>query len=159
MLARDGVGQVGFGLVISAYGVTNLLANLVLGSRPMTARPGRQICAADVVLGAGTILIAASHLLPPEWRLAGAMLGAAAWAAGGPMQDILVAVLRQTAFAAPDVPSVMRAHLGVSQLGLLIVMLLAPPLLGAISPAWVIAGARSTYLLMGVGGLRRFAKA
>ncbi len=156
MLARDGIGLAGFGLVISAYGVTNLAANLVLGSRPMPVRPARQVCAGNVVLGIGTLLIAASHALPPEWRLVGAMAGAAAGAAGGPMQDIPVAVLRQTAFAAPDVPAVMRAHLGVSQLGLLLGMLVAPALLGFIAPAWVIAGCGATYFLLGLDGLRRF---
>ena len=42
LVGPGGSGVAAYGAVISAYGCTNLLANLVIGSRPMPARPGRQ---------------------------------------------------------------------------------------------------------------------
>lgn len=156
MLAADGSGLASFGLVISAYGCTNLAANLYLGSRAMTPRPARQIGWGNFVLGFGLLAMAAAHALPAEWRLAGYMLAAAVAAPGGPMQDIPVAVLRQTAFAPADVPAVMRAYLGVNQAGLLAGMAAAPLLLGTFSPAVVIAVCASIVLGVGLKGIGRF---
>ena len=156
MLAADGSGLASFGLVISAYGCTNLAANLYLGSRAMTPRPARQIGWGNFVLGFGLLAMAAAHALPADWRLAGYMLAAAVAAPGGPMQDIPVAVLRQTAFAPADVPAVMRAYLGVNQAGLLAGMAAAPLLLGTFSPAVVIAVCASIVLGVGLKGIGRF---
>ena len=128
-----------YGLVISAYGFTNLLANLVVGSRAAPGRPGRVIFAGNVCLGLGILGIGAAAALPGGWLLPVAMASAGLAAVGGPMQDITVAVLRQTELARADVPAATRAMMAGSQLGLLAALLLAPALLAVLPLAGVMA--------------------
>ena len=156
LVGPGGTGLGAFGLVISAYGCTNLAANLVIGNRDMTARPGRQIFIGNLCLGVGIAMIAlADALLPTSWLLPGYMAGALLSAVGGPMQDIPVAVLRQTALPAQDVPAAMRAYIAVNQTGLLAGLAITPVLLAAI-PVWaVILLCGAVILGIGVVGLRR----
>ncbi len=145
LIARLGVTGVGgsgfgaFGLVIAAYGCTNLLATLVIGGRPMPARPYRQIFSSKLVTGAGTALLAAVPLLAPDLRLAGFAAAAAFGAVGGPMMDIPVAVLRQTELPAAEVPAAMRAFMVASNTGTLAAMLIAPAAFARFGLAPVIA--------------------
>ena len=90
LIERDGVtgpggsGLGAFALCISAYGCTNLLATLVIGSRPLPRRVAPMIFAGKMVVGAGVAGLAwgAAAGLP------GLMLAAALSAIGGPMGDI-----------------------------------------------------------------------
>ena len=53
-----GTGLGAYGLVISAYGCTNLLSTLAVGSRPIPSHPGRLMFAGTVVTGLGTAALA-----------------------------------------------------------------------------------------------------
>jgi len=145
-----------YGLVISAYGCTNLVANLVIGSRPMTERPGRQIFAGNCCLGLGIMGVGAAAALPTGWLLPVAMAASGLAAVGGPMQDITTTVLRQTDLPRADVPAATRAMMGGNHAGLLAALVLAPVLLAAVPLAGVIALCGVAILAIGVVGLRRF---
>ena len=157
LLQRSGLALSSYGLVISAYGLTNLAANLVIGSRPMPRRPGRQIFGGNLCLALGMASLAASAAagLQPGLLLPAAMAASGLAAIGGPMQDIPIAVLRQTELARADVPAATRAMMASSQGGQLAGVLLTPLLLGVLPVAGVIA--LCAVLVAGIAllGLRR----
>ena len=72
------------------------------------------------------------------------------------MQDIPVAVLRQTDLARADVPAATRAMMASSQGGQLVGVLLTPPLMGALPLAGVIALCAGLFIGIGLLGLRRY---
>ena len=126
-----GTGLGAYGLVISAYGCTNLLSTLFVGSRAVPAHPGRMMFTGTVItgLGTGALALVAATGLP-------ALMAAAALAAiGGPMKDIPTAVLRQTELPPAEIASAMRAFMVVSYGGTLVAMLLAPTLARVFGPA------------------------
>jgi DHA3 family macrolide efflux protein-like MFS transporter len=123
-----GTGLGAYGLVISAYGCTNLLSTLVVGSRPVPSHPGRLMFTGSIVTGLGTAALAlgASAGLP-------ALMAASAVAAiGGPLKDIPTAVLRQTELPPGDIAAAMRAFMVASYGGTLVAMLVAPTLAHAL---------------------------
>ncbi len=73
-----GSGHGAYGLVISAYGSTNLAATLVFGSRLMPARPQFQMFSGTVISGLGMVMMGPALLLPAGWVLPGLMAAAAA---------------------------------------------------------------------------------
>ena len=115
-----GTGLGAYGLVISAYGCTNLLATLAVGSRTLPAHPGRLMFSGSVIVGAGMAGLALGAGLP------GMMAAAAFSAVGGPMKDIPLAVLRQTELPTADIAAAVRAFMVVNYGGMLVAMLLAP---------------------------------
>jgi DHA3 family macrolide efflux protein-like MFS transporter len=152
-----GTGLAAFGLVISAYGSTNLLGTLVVGNRAMPRHPGRMIFAGNCLGGLGVLLLGTAGLLVvPAWRLFAFCAAAAIGAAGGPMQDIMVATLRQTELPRADIAAAVRAFILVNNLGLLVTLAVAPGLFDAIgvAPAVLLCGA--AYVAAGVAGLLRF---
>ena len=151
-----GLSLASYGLVISAYGCTNLVANLVVGSRPVPERPGRMVFAGNVCLGLGILGVGVAAALPGAWLLPVAMASSGLAAVGGPMQDITVAVLRQTALPRADVPAGTRAMMAGSQAGLLAALVLAPGLLAVLPLAGVIGLCGAAILGIGVVGLLRF---
>lgn len=158
-LALHSAGSSGlsaYGAVISAYGSTNLLGTLLIGSRPMPLNPGRQIFAGNLLLGFGMMIIALFAAAPASLRLAGFLAGACFGAAGGPMHDIPVAVLRQTKLSHTDVPASMRASMVVNNTGQLVAMTLVPIAYAAL-PVWVVmTGCAATIITLGLIGLARF---
>ena len=155
-----GTGLGAFGLVISAYGCTNLAANIVIGSRDMTTRPARQMFTGNVCLGLGILVLGlADWLVPTAWLLAAYMVGAMISAVGGPLQDIPVAVLRQTALAVHDVPAAMRAYIAANQTGLLLGLGLTPLLLVAMPISMLLALCGGMTVGVGVLGLIRLPRA
>jgi hypothetical protein len=161
VIARHGAGLGSYGLVISAYGSTNLLATIVVGGRDLPANPGLLLFGGNVVLGTGILLMtgALAAGLPPSLLLPALAAGASIGAVGGPMHDIPTAVLRQTALARADVPAATRASIVSSTSGSLIAMLLAPPLLAALPGTAVMGGCGLLVLACGIGGVVRFARA
>ena len=152
-----GTGLGAYGLVISAYGCTNLLATLMIGNRAMPVRPGRQVFGANLVVGTGLVLVA---LVPvaglPHALLLPALCAAAALAApGGPMGDIPVAVMRQTELPRADVPAAMRASLVASNLGTLAGMGMAPVLFSVVGVPGGMAACGGLMLAAGCWGLSR----
>ncbi len=165
MVARNGLvgpggsGVAAYGAVISAYGCTNLLANLVIGSRPMPAQPGRQIFIGNLIMGAGicglaiieAVGLAQTALLPAYAAIA------AFCAVGGPMQDIPVTVLMQTELPRPDIQAATRAFIAVNQGGLLFGLVIAPALLELLPLSVVVALCAAPIAAFGVVGLRCYA--
>jgi hypothetical protein len=144
--------------VISGYGATNLLATLVIGSRPMARYPGRMIFAGNMALGCGIAMLGASVLLVPPAYLLPCLIGAAALGAvGGPMHDITMATLRQTQLEPADMAAVVRAYMVMSQAGALGAMMAAPSLFDAlgIAPAILLCGV--VLCATAVVGMLRFA--
>ncbi|MBV8612968.1 MAG: MFS transporter [Acetobacteraceae bacterium] len=150
-----GTGLGAYGLVISAYGCTNLMATFVVGSREMPARPGRQIFAGNMLMGAGVALLGLALGLPHGLVLPGLCAAAAVAAPGGPMQDIPVAVLRQTELPRAEVPAAMRAFLVASNLGTLLAMALAPALFSLLAVPAGIALCGGATMAVGATGLVR----
>ena len=125
-----GTGLSAYGLVISAYGCTNLLATLVIGSRPLTPHPGRMMFSGTLITGIGSAALAFGAVA----GLPALMAAAGFTAIGGPMKDIPVAVLRQTELPAGEVAAAMRAFMVVNYGGMLVAMLAAPAIARAIGP-------------------------
>jgi hypothetical protein len=147
-------GLAGFGLVIAAYGSTNLLATLWFGGLAMPRRAGRMIFGSDILLGGGLAIMGLAALtLPAAWVLPGLCAGAAIGAIGGPMGDIPIAVLRQTRLALADQAPAMRAYMVVSNAGMLIALVGAPGVFRwiGVAPA-IVAGSAA---MIGFGGLLR----
>ena len=133
-----GTGLGAYGLVISAYGCTNLAATLVVGSRDLPAHPGRMVFIGLVISSLGTVGLAFGAALGLPMLMAAAAFGAV----GGPMGDIPAAVLRQTELAPGDVAPATRAFMVVRFGGTLVAMLVAPALAR-------LAGASALLLLCG----------
>lgn len=159
MLGSTPQGLAGFGLVISAYGSTNLLATLLFGGMALPRRPGWLVFGADLVLGGGLAAMGVASLaLPPDWRLAGLCAGAAFGAVGGPMADIPTAVLRQTRLALADQAAAMRAWLVAMNLGNLACLAAAPVVFAAIGVGAAVTAGGAVIVLCGVLGLLRHAR-
>lgn len=150
-----GTGLGAYGLIIAAYGCTNLAATVLLGGRPMPARPQFQMFGGGLIVGAGTVLLGLAALLPVAWTLPGLAAAAAFGAVGGPMKDIPVAVLRQTRLAARDLAAGMRAYIAANSAGALVAMLLTPSLLHRFGTATVILGCGALLAATGLFGLLR----
>ncbi len=126
-----GTGLGAYGLVISAYGCTNLLATLGDRQPRLAGASG-----ADDVRGFGDR--GAGHGGARAWArsrgLPALMAASAFGAVGGPMKDIPAAVLRQTELPAGDVAAAMRAFMVVSYGGVLVAMLAMPSVVRALGP-------------------------
>ena len=153
IVGPGGSGLAAYGLVISAYGCTNLAATIVLGGRPLPRRPQFQMNGGTALVGLGTALMAASGLLPDAWLLPGLMASAAIGAAGGPMSDIPQAVLRQTRLPQPDRASAMRVKMAASSFGALAAMLVAPSLIATAGVLPVLAACGGVMMAIGLGGV------
>lgn len=154
-----GSGLAAFGLVISAYGSTNLATTLVVGSRGIARRPARLIFGGNLILAVGmTAMGLAAVALPAAWMLPAFALAAAFSATGGPMQDITVATLRQTKLPHEDLAAAVRAFMVVNNLGMLIALLLAPTVFDRLGIAGGVVLCGLVVLAIGVAGWLRFAE-
>ena len=152
-----GSGLSAYGLVISAYGCTNLLATLVVGNLALPPRPGLRMFSGNMTVGAGFLLLGAAMALPmpPAARLPCFMAAAGLAAIGGPMSDITIATLRQTLLAAGDMAAAMRAYMVMNNFGLLVGMLLAPELFRGVGIPGTVGLCGAAILLAGVTGMLR----
>jgi MFS family permease len=153
-----GSGIAAYGTVISAYGCTNLLANLLVGNRPMPARPARLIfcgvlCTGGGILGLATIEAAG---LPHAALLPAYAIAAACCAVGGPMSDIPLAVLRQTELPRADIPAATRAFMAANQGGLLLTLVAAPAFLALLPLPAVVGLCGGAIVVIGAVGMRRY---
>jgi hypothetical protein len=146
-----------YGLVISAYGCTNLLATLVVGNLTLPMRPGLRMFLGSMISGGGILVLGAAMALPiqPAARLPCLMAAAALAAIGGPMSDITIATLRQTLLAATDMAAAMRAYLAMSNFGVLTGMLVAPELFRTAGVPETVAFCGAAILCTGAAGLLR----
>ena len=156
MIERHGLtgsGLSAYGLVLSAYGCGNLAATVCLGGRPLSPRPQFQMCGGNLVVGAGVVLLGLIDSLPAPWLVPGLAAAAALGAIGGPMQDIPMAVLRQTRLPPSDTAAAMRAYMAATSAGILCAMLLAPALISACGAVPIVIACGMTYFGIGALGL------
>lgn len=158
-----GTGGLGaFGTVVAAYGVGNLAGTLVLGNLPLPRVPARRVFAGILLFGAATIAMAGAMAgamtLPSGWHVAGIAACAAVAAVGGPMQDIVVATLRQTDLAPGDIAAAVRAQMVSVQAGTVVAMLAAPSVVAALGPAAVVLGGGVIYIGLGAVGMLRLGR-
>ena len=152
-----GSGLSAYGLVISAYGCTNLLATLVVGNLTLPMRPGRLMFSGNMTVGVGILLLGASMALPmpPAARLPCLMAASGLAAIGGPMSDITIATLRQTLLASADMAAAMRAYMVMNNLGLLTGMLMAPELFRGVGIPRTLALCGAAIVFTGITGMLR----
>jgi MFS transporter, DHA3 family, macrolide efflux protein len=143
-------GNVGaYGLIVGAYGVGNVLSNLVIGSLTIRRRVAL-IFTGKLVLGAGFLILAAAPTLPV------ALVGSAFAATGGPMNDIMTLTMIQTDLPADQVGKVYSLRTILENLGLLLGLLLAVPLFAYLSIPLVIALCALVMIAIGAASLLRF---
>ncbi len=150
-----GSGLGAYGLVMSAYGATNLLATVLLGGRPLPRRPQFQMFAGNLLVGVGVVLLGLAGLLPQPWVLPGFAAAAALGAFGGPMKDIPLAVLRQTRLPLGHRAPAMRAYMAAGSAGLLVAMLAMPSLLARFGAVRLTVACGLVLALLGATGLWR----
>jgi hypothetical protein len=152
-----GSGLSAYGLVISAYGCTNLMATLVVGNLALPVHPGRRVFSGSMTTGGGIALLgfAMAVPLPTEARLPCFMAAAGLAAIGGPMSDVTIATVRQLLLATPDMAAAMRAYMVMTNAGALLGMLLAPALFRTIGPSAVVSLCGVAIVLTGATGLLR----
>ncbi len=157
MLEHGGAGVGAYGLVIASYGSTNLLATLIVGSFPVPRRPAWMVLGGAGLVGVGTTLLGVAGLLPlpPGWLVPALCLAAAAGAAGGPMEDIAVAVLRQTRLRREDQAAAARAFMTCNNLGLLAAFLAGPKLFVALGTPQTVMLCGATMVTVAALGLLR----
>lgn len=155
-----GTGLGAYGLVISCYGSTNLLATLVVGGSGFPARPARLMCSGNTIFGIGILLLGAVMLLPlPSASRLPCLMATAAFAAiGGPMSDITIATLRQMLLSRADIAPAMRAYMVMNNVGLLATMVIAPRAMDGMGIAPVIAASGAIVAVIGLAGLLRLAQ-
>jgi hypothetical protein len=110
-----------YGLAISAYGVGNVLANLVIAAFPQH-RPAWRLTFGRVVFGAGVMGMA----LAPNLHVL--MLVAALAAINGPLCDLALLDLMQSSFPLHVLAPVFRVQGAMAVGGILIAYLMAPSL-------------------------------
>ncbi len=143
-------GNVGaYGLIVGAYGVGNVMSNLVIGSLTIRRRVAL-IFTGKLVLGAGFLMLAAAPTLLV------ALLGSAFAAIGGPMNDIMALTMIQTDLPADQIGKVYSLRTILENLGLSLGLLLAVPLFAYLSVPLVIALCALVMLALGAAGLLRF---
>jgi MFS transporter, DHA3 family, macrolide efflux protein len=152
---NSGLGA--YGLVISAYGCTNLLATMVVGNRMLPVRPGALIFSGNMIVGAGILLLGAVMALPmpPAARLPCLMAATGTAGIGGPMSDVTIATLLQTLLARADMAAATRAYMVMTNLGLLTGMLMAPGLFRGVGIAGTVALCGAAIVCTGIAGMLR----
>lgn len=144
---HEGVGA--YGLIVGAYGVGNVVANLVIGSLSVR-RPVLAFFSGKLVLGGGFLLLASA---PTLWV---ALLGAAIAAVGGPMGDIPLATMLQTDLPASQLGKVFSLSATLNSGGVFLGTLASAPLFALVDVRAGIALAAVLMVVVGVVGLLRF---
>jgi DHA3 family macrolide efflux protein-like MFS transporter len=145
---RAGVGA--YGLIVGAYGVGNVAANLVVGSLPIR-RHIVWFFAGKLVLAGGFLLLASAPVLLV------ALAGSALAAVGGPMGDIPLLTLMQTGLPAHQLGKVFSLRWTLSNGGALLGTLLAVPWFAFAGVRVGIAVCATLMAVTGALGLVRFA--
>jgi MFS transporter, DHA3 family, macrolide efflux protein len=150
LAARVLGGNIGaYGLIVGAYGVGNVVSNLVIGSL-IIHRKILTIFTGMLVLGTGFFLLAFAPTLPV------ALFGSALAAVGGPMGDILLLTIIQTDLPSNQIGKVYSLLMILGSAGASLGLLLAVPIFTLLSVPIGIALCASIMLAIGVVGLARF---
>lgn len=140
----NGVGT--YGLIVGAYGVGNVLSNLVIGSLDIKRR-ALLIFLGKVLLGLGFLLLGLSTSVPM------ALLASALAAVGGPMGDIMILVILQTELPSDQIGKAFSLHMVLESGGVALGLFLAVPFFTLVSVPLGIASSAALLLLVGVAGL------
>jgi MFS transporter, DHA3 family, macrolide efflux protein len=135
-----------YSLMMTAYGVGNLGANLVLASMK-PGRPGVRLVAAKLIFGLGVFLL---PLAPGQASL---MLIAAFAAINGPFENLALLHLMQSRFPPHRLAQVYRLQMCAVFSGLLLAYLVAPSLFGLFGLAPVIMAAGALTFVTGLVGI------
>ena len=122
-----------FGLVMSAYGLGNIISALVVGNMERK-NPARMVYIGLACLGVGFIGIAISHSYPLI------VFFSAFTAVGGPLNDLPSTDLVQSTFQIKDLPKIFRLKMILDNLAALIFLVGSPFLLHAFNVRTVIFG-------------------
>ena len=142
-----GVGA--YGAIVGAYGVGNIVSNVVIGSMTIR-RPLRTLHLGRVVLGLGFLLIAFAP------TVAVAVVGAALAALGGPMGDIVLLTMMQRDLPPGQIGKVYALRLATSTLFMSIGLILAGPLFATLPVPLGIGLCALLILTVGIVGVLRF---
>lgn len=150
LAARVLSGHIGaYGLIVGAYGVGNVVSNLVIGSLTIH-RKVLTIFTGKLVLGAGFFLLAFAPSLPV------ALIGSALAAVGGPMGDIMLLTMIQTDLPSNQIGKVYSLLMILQSAGASLGLLLAVPLFTLVNVPIGIAFCASVMVAIGVAGAARF---
>jgi MFS transporter, DHA3 family, macrolide efflux protein len=143
-------GSVGvYGLIVGAYGVGNVVSNLIIGSITLRRR--------FLVMLSGRLIVAGGFLLMISVpALPVALLGAALAATGGPMADIPLLLMIQTDLPSNQMGKVFSLDITLENGGSTLGLVLAIPLFHYLSPAPGIILCALAIALPSVIGLARF---
>ena len=156
--ALPGMGIAEYGLLIAAYGAANLASNIVCGSLEMPARPAGRMFGSSMLVGAGMAGFALLGAVPEAWRLPAMLAVAAISGTAGPLKDIPVAVLRQTALTPGDIPAATRAMLAANSTGVLVAMLAMPGLAAVLPVEALVLGCGAVAFGVGAEGWVRLGR-
>lgn len=135
-----------YSLMMMAYGIGNLGANLVLASTK-PRRPAAWLIASKLIFGLGIFLL---PLAPDRIWL---MLIAAFAAINGPFENLAMLHLMQTRFPPHRLAQVYRLQMCAIFSGLLVAYLIAPSLFGWFGVAPVIKATGAATFLVGLAGI------
>ena len=139
-----------YGLMMMAYGIGNMITNLILASLP-PGRPGLRLVLSRIIFGLGIMLLPLGH--GQLWL----MTVAAFAAVNGPLGDLAMLHLLQTCFPPHRLAQVWRTYMCVVFAGMLLAYLAAPMLFGSFGIGPTIVGAGVASVLSGIAGLGFFA--
>lgn len=140
----NGVGT--YGLIVGAYGVGNVLSNLVIGSLNVKRR-ALLIFLGKSILGLGFLLLGLSTSVPM------ALLASALAAVGGPMGDIMILLMLQTDLPADQIGKAYSLHMVLESAGVALGLFLAVPVFNLVSVPLGIALSSILLLCAGIIGL------
>lgn len=140
-----------YGLLVGAYGVGNVISNLVVSHMPIH-RPALWFFLGKTVLGVGFLVLAVAQNLPL------ALLGSAIAAIGGPMGDIPLLTTIQQAFPSNQIGKIYSLRMTVSGAGASLGLVAAAPLFVVVAPGVGIGACAVLMIGMGLVGIARFAR-
>lgn len=150
LAARVLAGQVGaYGLIVGAYGIGNVIGNIVIGSLTIHRRVA-MLFTGRLILGGGFLIMALATNLPI------AMLGSAVAAMGGPMGDIVMLTMIQHDLPANQIGKVYSLRLTISNAGVALGLVLAGPLYALVPIPTAIAACALLIMATGAVGFLRF---
>jgi DHA3 family macrolide efflux protein-like MFS transporter len=137
-----------YGWIVAAYGVGNVLSNIVISNLRIQRR-ALVYFLGKIVVGVGFLSLACAATLPV------ALLSAGVAAIGGPMGDVPLLITIQRDFPAHHVGKIYSLRLMLSGIGSSLGLLLAAPVFARWSPRMgIVLLALATIAVGGVGALR-----
>lgn len=151
LLVARGLGQSAgvYGLIIAAYGVGNVLSNLVIGSLNIKRRIF-SIFLGKGILGLGFFLLAISSSVPM------ALFASALAALGGPMGDIMILTMLQTDLPSNQIGKAYSLCMILENSGASLGLLVAVPFFSLVNVPLGIALAALLLLATSAAGLLHF---